>query len=101
MAARPAERYPGALLALKLDAAGALVLPPGGEPRRIPPQVNRLVDATGAGDAFAGAFLSRWLRGAEPAEAARFAVGVSEWVIQHVGARPSPDDALRAYLASA
>lgn len=101
MAARLAERYPGALIALKLDADGALVLPPGGEPRRIPPQVNRLVDATGAGDAFAGAFLSRWLRGAEPAEAARFAVGVSEWVIQHVGARPSPDDALRAYLASA
>lgn len=101
MAARLAERYAGALIALKLDADGALVLPPGGTPQRIPPQVNRLVDATGAGDAFAGAFLSRWLRGAEPAEAARFAVGVSEWVIQHVGARPSLDDELRGYLATA
>jgi len=98
MAARLAEIYPGALIALKLDADGALVLPPGGRPAAVPPQVNRLVDATGAGDAFAGAFLSRWLRGADAAAAARFAVGVSEWVIQQVGARPPLDEALRGYL---
>ena len=99
MAARLAERYPGALIALKLDADGALVLPPGGAPTAVPPQVNRLIDATGAGDAFAGAFLSRWLRGADAADAARFAVGVSEWVIQQVGARPPLDEELRGYLA--
>ena len=98
MATRLAALFPGALIALKLDADGALVLSPGGEPTAVPPQVNRLIDATGAGDAFAGAFLSRWLRGAEPAAAARFAVGVSEWVIQHLGARPAVDDGLRGYL---
>jgi ribokinase len=98
MAASLAEIYPGAMVALKLDADGAYVLPAGEAGVAIPPNVNRLVDATGAGDAFAGAFLSRWLRGATPVAAARFAVGVSEWVIQHVGARPLPDAALRAYL---
>ena len=98
MAARLAQLYPGAMIALKLDADGALVLPPGGSPVAIPPQVNRLVDATGAGDAFAGAFLSRWLQGDAPPAAARFAVGVSEWVIQHVGARPPVDVRLRGYL---
>jgi ribokinase len=99
MAARLAGLYPGALIALKLDADGALVLPPGGAPTAVPPQVNRLIDATGAGDAFAGAFLSRWLRGADAAASARFAVGVSEWVIQQVGARPPLDEELRGYLA--
>ena len=98
MAARLAELYPGALVALKLDADGAYVLPPGERGVAIPPNVNRLIDATGAGDAFAGAFLSRWLRGSAPDAAARFAVGISEWVIQHVGARPAPDAALRAVL---
>ena len=99
IAARLAELYPGALIALKLDADGALVLPPGGAPERVAPNVNRLLDATGAGDAFAGAFLSRYLRGVAPAAAARFAVGVSEWVIQHVGARPALDEEMRGYLA--
>lgn len=99
-AARLAELYPGALIALKLDADGAYVLTPEGEGTPIPPQVNRLVDATGAGDAFAGAFLSRWLRGADAAAAARFAVGVSEWVIQQVGARPPLDAAIKGYVAS-
>jgi len=97
-AERLAALFPGALVALKLDADGAYVLPPDGPGTPIAPNVNRLVDATGAGDAFAGAFLSRWLRGADAAEAARFAVGVSEWVIQQVGARPALDAAMRSYV---
>jgi ribokinase len=101
MALRLAELYPGATIALKLDAEGAFILPLGGEGIPVPPQVNRLVDATGAGDAFAGAFLSRYLRGFDAVAAASFAVGVSEWVIQHVGARPTLDDALQRYLAAA
>jgi ribokinase len=56
------------------------------------------VDATGAGDAFAGAYLSRRLRGATAVDAARFAVAVSEWVIQHVGARPPLDVPTRALV---
>ena len=93
------DRYPGALVALKLDEDGALVREPDGRATEIPPRNNRLVDATGAGDAFAGAFLSRWLRGADAAEAARFAVRVSEWVIEQVGARAPIDGRLRAVLA--
>jgi ribokinase len=102
MAAAASERYGGAAVALKLDAAGAYVLE-SGDARGTPvaPRVNRLVDATGAGDAFAGAYLSRRLRGATAVEAADFAVDVSEWVIGQVGARPAPDAELRAYLASA
>jgi ribokinase len=95
MTERLAAHYPGALVALKLDAEGAYVRRPDGSGGAVPPHVNRLVDATGAGDAFAGAFLSRWLAGRDAVEAARFAVWVSEWVIQHVGARPVLDATMR------
>lgn len=93
-----AARYPGALVALKLDEKGALVREPDGRVTQVAPESNRLVDATGAGDAFAGAFLSRWLRGAGAADAARFAVRVSEWVIEQVGARAAVDARLRGVL---
>ena len=86
-----AERYPGARVVLKLDAEGAYVQPgeDGGGP--VPPVASNLIDATGAGDAFAGAFLARHLAGADALAAARFAAGVSAWVIEHLGARPRPD----------
>ncbi len=100
IAAALAERYPGAVVALKLDEDGALVRATDGHVTRIAPASNRLIDATGAGDAFAGAFLSRWLQREGVGDAARFAVRVSEWVIEHVGARPPVDDALRAVLAA-
>lgn len=93
-----AARYGGALVALKLDEKGALVRDRDGRVTEVAPQSNRLVDATGAGDAFAGAFLSRWLCGAPAADAARFAVRVSEWVIEQVGARAPVDERLRAVL---
>lgn len=90
--------FPGALIVLKLDADGALVLD-GEAATAIPPATNNLVDATGAGDSFAGAFLARYLRGGSAVESARFATQVSAWVIEHVGARPSPDSRLRRVLA--
>lgn len=92
-----AEVYPGALIVLKLDADGALVLE-ADQSVHIPPASNRLVDATGAGDSFAGAFLSRWTAGSAAADAATFAVRVAEWVIEHPGARPAVDVALRRIL---
>ncbi len=52
------------------------------------PQVD-LVDATGAGDALAAAFCSSYLRGANPIEAAKYAVGVASDAVTHIGARPS------------
>jgi len=90
IAARLAELYPGALIMLKLDANGALVHQ-AGESTRIPPAPGQLVDATGAGDAFAGAFLSRYLTGSSAVEAASFATRISAWVIQRLGARPRGD----------
>lgn len=92
--ARALERlYQGAVVALKLDADGAMILRDG-VITEVPPSSNDLLDATGAGDAFAGAYLSRALRGADAVDAARFATRVSEWVIGRVGARPPGDAAL-------
>lgn len=92
--------YPSALVILKLDADGALVWQDG-EAHHIPPATNKLVDATGAGDSFAGAFLAQYLGGNSAAAAARFATEISAWVIEHPGARPTPDARLRAVLAGA
>lgn len=92
-----AALYPTAHVILKLDADGALVWD-GEVGHHIPPGTNRLVDATGAGDSFAGAFLARWLGGDDTVTAARFATLVSSWVIEHVGARPVADARLQALL---
>ena len=62
IAAALAKLYPQALIMLKLDADGALVYD-NGVATRVPPATNNLVDATGAGDSFAGAFLARYLGG--------------------------------------
>jgi ribokinase len=85
--------YPGAMVILKLDADGALVWLDGSA-HHIPPATNNLVDATGAGDSFAGGFLARYLRGHSAIAAATFATSISAWVIEHPGARPKPDDRL-------
>jgi ribokinase len=97
IAAALAKLYPQALIMLKLDADGALVYEDG-VATLVPPATNNLVDATGAGDSFAGAFLARYLGGATALDAARFATTISAWVIEHLGARPEPDARLRAIL---
>ncbi len=95
---RLAELYPGAAVALKLDAEGAYYFD-GGVGTHLGPAPGRLVDATGAGDAFAGAFLAARLRGVPPLEAAALANRVSAWVIERVGARPALDRAIGPVLA--
>ena len=97
IAAALAKLYPQALIMLKLDADGALVYD-NGVATRLPPATNNVVDATGAGDSFAGAFLARYLGGTSAVDAAHFATTISAWVIEHLGARPEPDDRLRAIL---
>ena len=94
------EIYDGAFVILKLDADGALVWLDG-SPHHIPPATNNLVDATGAGDSFAGAYLARLLSGSTPLEAATFATSISAWVIEHPGARPTLDARARRLIASA
>lgn len=92
-----AELYPGALIMLKLDADGALVWE-NGRGTHIPAGSNNLVDATGAGDSFAGGFLAHYLEHGDAVAAARFATTISAWVIEHLGARPEPNAKLRAVL---
>lgn len=91
--ARLAELYGGALVALKLDASGCYVHERG-EGAYFGAAPARLVDSTGAGDSFAGAFLAAWRRGGSAADAARLANRVSAWVVERVGARPRHDAAL-------
>ncbi|XOB98423.1 carbohydrate kinase family protein [Deinococcota bacterium DY0809b] len=96
MARRLSALYPGAVVALKLDAKGALV-GTGDRFTYLPPTPDQARDATGAGDAFAGAFLARWTRGQTPEEAARFAVVVSGWVVARRGARPPLDARMKEH----
>ena len=69
---------------VKLGAAGSRV---AGRDVRAP--AVRVVDPTGAGDAFAAAFCAAYLRGASPIEAAERAVLVATDAVSHVGARPA------------
>jgi len=60
------------LVALKLGAEGSLIATHQRQVR-IPPYKVEAVDATGAGDTFDGAFLTRLLAGDDPETAARYA----------------------------
>lgn len=60
------------LVALKMGAEGALVAMRG-KRTLVPPYKVTAVDATGAGDTFDGAFLTRLLAGDDPLTAARYA----------------------------
>jgi sugar/nucleoside kinase (ribokinase family) len=94
MAARLTRHY-GAVV-LKLGGEGCVLAVPGQAPVRVPAHPARATDTTGAGDAFCGAFLSRWLPGgpastpALPAltAAAEFAVRIAAHVVTRFGARP-------------
>jgi 2-dehydro-3-deoxygluconokinase len=60
------------LVALKMGAEGSLIATKG-ERYRVAPYKVTAVDATGAGDTFDGAFLTRLLAGDDPVTAARYA----------------------------
>nr|WP_221277128.1 carbohydrate kinase family protein [Deinobacterium chartae] len=92
-------RYPTALIALKLDREGALIGLPDGTAFHVPATPAMPVDATGAGDAFGGAFLAHYLRWNDARAAARGAVQVAGWVVSRFGARAPVDAALRNRLA--
>lgn len=94
-----ANIYDNALIILKLDADGALVFD-GKSATQIAPATNNLVDATGAGDSFAGAFLAHYLKSNSAVDAAKFATKVAAWVIEHLGARPATDTRLQQIIQS-
>jgi 2-dehydro-3-deoxygluconokinase len=91
-------------VALKLGAKGAIVAN-AGERHRIPPYPVDAVDATGAGDAFGGAFLARVLRGDDLYAAGRYAAATAALSTTGFGAvEPVPtadrvQEALRTWAA--
>ncbi|MGR3782231.1 MAG: sugar kinase [Albimonas sp.] len=73
------------VVALTLGAEGVMVATP--ETRAsIPARKAKAVDATGAGDCFDGAFLTRWLETGDPQEAARFASAAASISVEGWGA---------------
>ncbi|HKU99604.1 MAG TPA: sugar kinase [Vineibacter sp.] len=88
------------IVALKLGKDGALVATPHGR-QRIAGQRVEAVDATGAGDTFAGAFLAQLLEGSDPVAAARWANAAAALKTTGFGAiAPMPSRAaVAAFLA--
>jgi sugar/nucleoside kinase (ribokinase family) len=93
-------RYYGVVV-VKLGAAGCVLAVPGEAPLLVAAHPVRATDTTGAGDAFCGAFMSRWLAAVPAAPAARaipaladlaaaaeFATQVAATVVTRFGARP-------------
>ena len=70
---RVVRSAPERIVVLTLADAGAVLFAEGRQIAVAAPSVEP-VDATGAGDAFAGVFLATWLTGAEPEYAAKAAV---------------------------
>ncbi|MCR3718913.1 MULTISPECIES: carbohydrate kinase family protein [Prauserella salsuginis group] len=66
---------------------GALLVPPEGPPQQIPPIDVSVVDSTGAGDCFVGAYCTELARDASPASAARFAAVAAGLSCTRAGAR--------------
>lgn len=79
------QRLGPALVVVTMGAEGAL-LADGDRRVRIPALPGPVVDATGAGDAFAGAFLARLIAGDEAEAAARYATVAAGLKVRGYGA---------------
>lgn len=73
------------IVALTLGAEGTLVATPE-KRRRVPGRPVSVVDATGAGDTFDGAFLARIIAGDDPFTAAAYANAAASIAVQGYGA---------------
>lgn len=99
IAAALRERFPGAIVVLKLDKDGCYVSANGYTDFHQTPPVT-VVDATGAGDSFNAGFLARYLRDGDLAAAADMGNVCGSWVVSQFGARPPVDAAFRERLAA-
>ena len=91
------ELYPNTMIVLKLDKNGALIAEHG-KSFQVEATHDVAVDATGAGDAFCGAFLGHYLRSKNAKAAAELAAQVSGWVVSRFGARAASDAELERRL---
>jgi sugar/nucleoside kinase (ribokinase family) len=76
------------LVVRKRGALGARVERRGAEPVDVPAAPARVVDLTGAGDAFAAGLLAARLNGADDLASARAAVAAAARALETVGGRP-------------
>jgi sugar/nucleoside kinase (ribokinase family) len=83
-----ALRRDAALAVVTRSEQGCCVVSREGAQRVAAFPIERLVDATGAGDLFASGFLFGLARGVDLATAARLGALAAAEVIQHLGARP-------------
>jgi sugar/nucleoside kinase (ribokinase family) len=76
---------------IKMGTDGAMWYTNGRpEPVQVPAQpVEKIVDGTGAGDAFCAGFLPPWLDGKPPAEALASGCRLAASAVTHLGARPA------------
>ncbi|WP_119155145.1 ribokinase [Caldimonas tepidiphila] len=87
------------MVCIKLSDGGCLVAQ-GERMEHVPAGRVEIVDATGAGDAFTGAFAVALLEGREPVQAAAFAVACSDLAVTGYGSQPAypSREALDAHL---
>jgi len=76
------------VVALKLGASGALVGSADGRRVEIGSRAARIIDSTGAGDAFCAGFLTSFMRGGDLEACAQHAVSAAARAVGQVGARP-------------
>ncbi|MGE0711422.1 MAG: carbohydrate kinase family protein [Planctomycetota bacterium] len=86
---RARGREGGATLVVTLGADGALAVA-GGEEVRVPAAPARVVDTTGCGDAFAGAFLAAWGAGQPLRACLERGAARAARAAEHLGAAPPP-----------
>ena len=96
--AAEAARADVALAALTRSEAGSVILR-GDETVIVAAEPAKVVDTTGAGDAYAAGFLAGWTAGKPLAICGRMGSVAAAEVISHYGARPEAD--LKALMAKA
>jgi ribokinase len=80
----------GGTVVLTLGGKGAcLRIPTRVRPVFLPAHPVRVVDTTGAGDAFVGAFAAQYLESRDPLRAAHYAMGAAALCVGRLGAIPS------------
>ena len=86
------------VVAVTHGAKGSTIYATGGVVEQVEPRpADELVDTTGAGDAYAGGFLSGWTRGLDLATCGRIGSVAASHVVAQLGAQPPAE--LRARVA--